>query len=297
MFDDSLRSILSTGQGNTIEFDLPGPNGVRHFVADATPEFDENGRVASVLTSSHDVTDAKRAEEGLRAMNDELRRANEDLNQFAYSASHDLQEPLRMVAVYSQLLARKYAGKLDEQADEYISYTIAGAHRMEILVRDLLAYTKAVSISDLPKEGVDANAVLQNVIANLRGAIEDSAAELVYGELPCVKVHDIHLVQLLQNIISNATKYRRPERPRIVIGAAGDGECWRFSVSDNGVGIPAKYTEQVFGLFQRLYSAAEFPGTGIGLALCRRIVERYGGKIWVESEVGRGSTFYFTLPA
>ena len=295
-FDASLKRVFATGAAENVDFTFEGPQGRRNYSAVAVPEFAPDGTVESVLTITRDVTEARHAEAELRATNQELRRANEDLNQFAYSASHDLQEPLRMVAIYSQMLSRKYAGKLDDMADEYIQYTVAGAQRMELLVRDLLAYTQAVNTKDVPQQPVDTDEIMRGVIANLRGGIDQSGAEIVVDPLPRVRLNEAHLLQLFQNLLSNAIKYRSEHPPRIHVRAQRQKDAWLFSVADNGIGIAPQYHEQVFGLFRRLYSAAELPGTGIGLALCKKIVERYGGRIWVDSEPGRGATFLFTVP-
>ena len=227
-----------------------------------------------------------------------LRRANADLQQFAYTASHDLKEPLRMVGIYSELLQRKYRGQLDEEADEYLSYTIQGAQRMDMLVRDLLAYTQAVSEDDGEFLPANTSKVLVEAIANLKGAINESDARIHVRDLPPpLAVKHVHLVQLFQNIIGNAIKYRAAEPAVVELWGHQEGAMWRICVHDNGIGISPAYCEQVFGLFKRLHSGDRYPGTGIGLAICQKIVHRYGGRIWVESEgEGRGSTFCFTLP-
>jgi PAS domain S-box-containing protein len=237
--------------------------------------------------------------ESLRKSNEELQRANEDLNQFAYSASHDLQEPLRMVSIYTQLLERKLGESADADTREFMRVTLDGAKRMEMLIRDLLAYTQAVNIRGIPEAAVDAGAALQKAIANLQGAIESSGAQIRFGVLPSIRAYDIHLVQLFQNLVGNAIKYRSGKQPEIDISVRHDdaADLWIFTVQDNGIGIPARYQHQVFGLFKRLYTAHQYPGTGIGLAICQKVVERYGGRIWVESEDGQGSRFIFTLPS
>lgn len=239
---------------------------------------------------------AEAAQQALIESNRALRRANEDLNQFAYSASHDLQEPLRMVSIYSQLLKRRYAGRLDAQADEFIGYTVRGAQRMEMLVRDLLAYTRAADVGEEEGGLVDCNTILERTLANLQAAIADAEAVVTTTALPVVRAHEVHLMQLFQNLISNAIKYRSERTPRIDVSAVRQEDEWVFSVRDNGIGIDPRYGRQIFGIFKRLHGAGRYPGTGIGLAICQKIVERYGGRIWVESEVGSGSTFYFTLP-
>ena len=225
----------------------------------------------------------------------ELRRANAELEQFAYSASHDLQEPLRMVAIYSQMLRKKYSGCLDSKAEEYIRFLSDGATRMQELVRDLLLYTQS-TMQNEAAETTDANDALDRAIANLRVPIEQSRACIERQTLPAIQMHDASLQQLFQNLIGNALKYRQTNIPRIEIRAQRSGDSWVFSVSDNGIGIEKQYAEQVFGLFKRLHTGSEYSGTGIGLAICKKIVDRYGGRIWVESEFGKGSTFFFSIP-
>jgi len=228
---------------------------------------------------------------------EQLRRANEDLNQFAYSASHDLKEPLRMVAVYSQLLQRKVGHLLDRDAAEYLTYAIQGAQRMETLVSDLLTYTEAATVDVVTAGKVASNAGFQKALSNLRLSIEESGAEIDCGPLPEVWAHEVHLVQLFQNLVGNAIKYRAAEPVRIKVQAVRRAEEWEFSVADNGIGIAPEYHSLIFGVFKRLHSRTHSPGTGIGLAICKKIVERYGGRLWVDSEEGKGSTFYFTLRA
>ena len=244
---------------------------------------------------AEDVTERKKNDERLRQSNIELRRANSDLEQFAYSASHDLKEPLRQIAVYSQLLEKKFASKLDGKASQYLRYCIEGAHRMEMLISDLLAYSQATKTSDA-SESVSMNEVVETAKKNLATSIEETAAEIRTTDLPVVRANSVPLVHLLQNLISNALKYRSEKKPRLKISAAEEGDYWRFSVQDNGIGIPKEFQSQIFGIFKRLHNRSEYPGTGIGLAICQKVVEQYGGRIWVESEPGRGSTFFFTLP-
>lgn len=236
------------------------------------------------------------AERELRRTNDELVRLNEDLKQFAYSASHDLQEPLRMVALYNQLLRRKYGHALDADAARYIQHSIDGAHRMELLVNDLLAYTQTADLKGVPDKPVDLNTLLQDIVQQLQPEIAATGTVLHVMPLPAVRVHATHLWQLFQNLIANAIKYRSRDAPEIRISARREDEMWVFAVQDNGIGVPAEYRDLVFGLFKRLHGRTDYPGTGIGLALCRRIVERYGGRIWIEQQDQPGSTFAFTLP-
>lgn len=224
-----------------------------------------------------------------------LRRANADLEQFAYSASHDLQEPLRMVATFSQLLQMKYAGNLDDQADIIIGHCVDGATRMGRLIRDLLEYTRAAAISEAPSEIVDLNEALQAALSNLRTSIEESQAAVTHDPLPSLQAEPVHLQQIFQNLVSNAIKYRGQEPPRIHVGASRRNGTWEFSVRDNGIGIEPYYQEQVFGLFKRLHSGSRYSGTGLGLAICKKLVERYHGQIWVESKLGEGATFFFTV--
>jgi signal transduction histidine kinase/CheY-like chemotaxis protein len=245
---------------------------------------------------AEDVTERKKNEELLRQSNIELRRANSDLEQFAYSASHDLKEPLRQVAVYSQLLEKKFASKLDGKAAQYLAYCIEGAHRMEMLISDLLAYSQATKTSEASSEEVNMNEVVDTAIKNLATSIDETAAEILTAELPVVRANSVPLVHLFQNLISNALKYRSKQTPRVQISAREDGDEWLFSVQDNGIGIPKEFQTQIFGIFKRLHNRSEYPGTGIGLAICQKVVEQYGGRIWVESEPGGGSTFVFTLP-
>lgn len=243
-----------------------------------------------------EITSRKERDELIRKSNEELRRANADLEQFAYSASHDLQEPLRQVAIYSQLLQRRYAASLDSKASEYLGYCVEGAHRMETLIRDLLAYSQAAKTSESSTQPVDVNKIVDAVVLNLTTTIQETGAVITTAPLPTVSVHHVPLTHVIQNLLSNALKYRSAEPPRIAISAERDGGFWRFAVRDNGIGVPKRFQEQIFGIFKRLHDRKDYPGTGIGLAICQKVVERYGGRIWVDSEEGRGSTFFFTLP-
>jgi PAS domain S-box-containing protein len=237
---------------------------------------------------------AERTEELLKS-NEALRLSNDDLNQFAYAASHDLQEPLRMVALYCELLQKKYGDRLDPQADRFISFAVNGARHMEMLLKDLLAYSQAGSSVAEPAVPVNCETVVDQALFNLQAAIQENRASITRNGLPTVRAHEIRLVQIFQNLIGNAIKYRRPEPPFICIQAESSGTDWIFSVEDNGIGIKPEYTQQIFGIFRRLHGNT-YSGTGIGLAICQRIVENYGGRIWVESTPGEGSRFRFTLP-
>jgi PAS domain S-box-containing protein len=249
-----------------------------------------------IISIIRDITTRKQTETRLRAVAEDLERSNRELEQFAYVASHDLQEPLRMVASYTQLLARRYKDKLDSDADEFIGFAVDGARRMQELINDLLTYSRVGSRA-LELELVDSNAVVDQVISDLGAAIEDSAATVTRGDLTSVRADDLQLHQLFQNLIANAIKFRQPGLAPVVhvSSRATDTSC-TFSVRDNGIGIEPQYVERIFMLFQRLHSRAEYAGTGIGLAICKKIVERHGGSIEVHSEPGRGTTFEFTLP-
>jgi hypothetical protein len=230
----------------------------------------------------------------LRESNEALRKSNEDLNQFAYAASHDLQEPLRMVALYSQMLQRKYADHFDDEANRFTSFILNGTRRMEMLLKDLLAYSQAGSPGEEPPSPVNCETVMQKVMLNLQVAIEQNQASIVWQGLPVVKAHEIRLVQLFQNLVGNSIKYRSEAPPRIRVTAEPRREDWLFSVEDNGIGIKPEYSQQIFGIFKRLHGQT-YPGTGIGLAICQRIVEGYAGRIWAESTPGQGSRFNFTI--
>ena len=243
-----------------------------------------------------DISERKRAEEALAHKVNELARSNRDLEQFAYVASHDLQEPLRMVAAYTQLLAERYRGRLDEDADKYIGYAVEGAQRMQALIQDLLAFSR-IGRNGKDHPSTSCNASVETALQNLRAAIQESGAEVTHGELPVVSADRAQLVQLFQNLIGNAIKFRGKETPRISVSAEKVGADWVFAVSDNGLGIAAEHAEVIFMIFQRLHTRAEYPGNGVGLAICKKIVEQHGGRIWVESQAGRGSTFKFTFPA
>jgi PAS domain S-box-containing protein len=250
----------------------------------------------SVTAAIRDITARRKNEQILAQKAAELNRSNEELQQFAYVASHDLQEPLRMVASFTQLLAKRYKGRLDSDADEFIAYAVDGSNRMQRLIRDLLAYSRAGSTEKTFHE-ISSESALQEALANLRGAIEESGAVVTHDPLPVLTTDDSQLVQIFQNLVGNAVKYRGAEPPRVHVSARKNGhkECV-FSVRDNGMGIDPQYFDRIFVIFQRLHGRQEFAGTGIGLAICKRILEKQGGRIWVESQQGKGSTFLFALP-
>lgn len=226
----------------------------------------------------------------------ELAQSNKDLEQFAYVASHDLQEPLRMVSSFTDLLAKRYKGKFDQDADEFIDYILDGSKRMQILVQDLLAYSRVGSRAKTFKP-TNAEDVLKNALLQLKLIIEQTEAQITHDPLPVVLADDTQLGQVFINLISNAIKFRSNGPPQIHISVRKSENQWEFSVKDNGIGIDSEYFDRIFIMFQRLHTKEEYPGTGIGLAVCKRIIDRHGGKIWIESQKGKGSTFYFTLPA
>lgn len=252
---------------------------------------------ALVLAAIVDITERKRSQQELLQKTEELARSNQDLEQFAYVASHDLQEPLRAVAGPLQLLQRRYQGQLDERADEFIKHAVDGATRMQKLIDDLLAYSR-VGRSAAEFQMTDCGAALDQALSGLSVVLHESGAQIHRGELPTVLAVPTQLTLLFQNLVGNALKFRLSDRPvHIEIGAQRQGNEWVISVKDNGIGIDAQYFERIFVIFQRLHSRAEYPGTGLGLALCKRIVEQHGGRIWVESMPGSGTTFFFTLNA
>ena len=243
-----------------------------------------------------EVTERKRAEEDLAIRADELRRSNADLEQFAYVASHDLQEPLRMVASYTQLLAKRYKGKLDSDAHEFIAYAVDGATRMQELINGLLTYSR-VNTRGNSSEPADCSFIFDQVLSSLQVAVQESGAVVTRDDLPTVMDDAVQLGQVFQNLIDNAIKFHGKDPPRIHAFAERKGKEWLFSVRDNGIGIGPQYADRIFLIFQHLHSRTEYSGSGIGLAICKTIVDRRGGRIWVESELGKGATFYFTIPA
>ena len=277
---------------------------VDYLPTPATPEV-LRSKVAVFIELFKKTQEVRRQEQALRALNAqleqrvaertaELQRSNEELQQFAYVVSHDLQEPLRVVASYVQQLAERYQDKLEAEANELISYALDGAKRMQQLIVDLLAYSR-IETTGQEFAPTDCEGVLQRVLGDLRVAIEESGAEVTHDPLPQVMADNVQLGQVLQNLLGNAIKFRSQEPPRIHVSARQEGQQWVFSIRDNGIGINPRYAERIFGIFERLHPRTEYPGTGIGLAICKKIVERHGGQTWVESEPGKGAVFFFTL--
>lgn len=261
-----------------------------------SPVRDGSGRIIGASKVARDITAHELQEQALREVNAALLRSNADLQQFAYSASHDLQEPLRIVSSYVQLLQRKFGGVLGPSGDEYIRFTIDAASRMERLLADLVAYTHASTMGEEPTGEIEAGEILEKALSNIEAAIKGSGACISHQALPRVRMHEFQLQQVFQNLIANSIRYRSGDPPRIQIAAEQRGTEWLFSVQDNGIGIDPQYGDQIFGIFKRLHSTADYPGTGMGLAICERLIQRAGGTMWVESELGRGATFFFTVP-
>jgi PAS domain S-box-containing protein len=249
-----------------------------------------------VTAAIRNISARKKFEIDLAKTVEELKRSNGELEHFAYVASHDLQEPLRMVASYTQLLAKRYKGRLDSEADEFIAFAVDGAQRMQGLIQDLLAYSRAGTSGRALREFSSEDA-LQAALTNLRATIEESGAVVTHDSLPTIRSDDMQLTQVFQNLVGNAIKYRSAAVPHVHVAVANGGSHeWTFSVRDNGMGIDPQYFERIFVLFQRLHGRQQYEGTGIGLAICKKVLERLGGRIWVESKPQQGSTFYFALP-
>ncbi|MDA0739331.1 MAG: PAS domain S-box protein [Nitrospirae bacterium] len=292
---DDIRQAIREGTEGKAE--------LRNYKKDGTlfwnefyiaPVRDAYGNLTHFIGVQTDITHRKRQEAELAKKTVDLARSNDELQQFAYVASHDLQEPLRMVASYTQLLRKRYKGKLDDDANEFIEFAVDGANRMQRLIRDLLEYSR-VGAETKPFEKTDCELVCQHVIKNLTASVQEHHADITHDALPCVQANPTLLTQVFQNLIGNALKFKGNAAPKIHVGAKALTNGWEFSVSDNGIGIPPDQLDRIFLIFQRLHSREEYPGTGIGLATCKRIVEKHGGSIWVESEQGKGSTFYFTI--
>lgn len=285
--------IITGALGDTTAVECIRQGATDYVLKDSLARLPESVRRA--LRERQEGRHRRQAEHDLARKVDELARSNAELEQFAYVASHDLQEPLRMVANYTQLLADRYQGKLDEKAEKYIHYAIDGATRMQAMIQDLLAFSR-VGRAALKVEDVDMNVVLNTALENLHAAIVENAAVVKSGRLPIVKGNPIQIGQVFQNLVANAIKFHGEKSPAIHVGAEQANGEWVFTVADNGIGIAQEHADVIFSIFQRLHTRNEYPGNGIGLSVCKKIVERHGGKIWVESKEGEGSTFKFTLP-
>jgi PAS domain S-box-containing protein len=279
----------------SMEYRLRHHSGSYHWINNiGRPFFDFNDDFAGYIVTCHDITEARQYQERLNALLQELKRSNQELEHFAYVASHDLQEPLRMVTSYLQLLARRYEGHLDQDADDFIGFAVDGARRMEVLIKDLLGYSRVES-RGRPLQPTDCRQQLANALQNLEICVAESGAQVRVGELPLVLADPGQLTQLFQNLIHNAIKFRGDAPPQVGIEARAQGESWVIRVCDNGIGIPPAHRERVFQVFQRLHPIGSYPGTGIGLAVCKKIVERHGGTIWIEEAEPQGTCFHFTL--
>jgi PAS domain S-box-containing protein len=286
-----LQGVIETGAETAYETTYEPPVGATiHFESRAARLGED-----TIVVVARDVTGRKRAEERLRATMDELERSNADLEQFAYVASHDLQEPLRMIASYVGLLSERYRGRLDERADRYIDYAVDGARRMQALIEGLLHYSRVGTKGGVATE-LDLASVVAEARTNIGRRVEEAGAVVDVEPLPHVTGDRVQFLQVFQNLLDNAVKFRSAAPPTVSISCRDAGDQWEVAVRDNGIGIDPKYAERIFGVFKRLHTEQEYPGTGIGLALCRKIVERHGGRIWMEPAEGGGSVFRFTLP-
>ena len=293
--DAAIKEALAGKTDCDMEYRVVFPDGTVRWIYDLGRAYeDASGTPARMAGSMLDITDRKLAEGKTRALVADLARSNAELEKFAYIASHDLQEPLRMVANYTQLLQRRYKGRLDSDADEFIEYAVDGATRMRTLINELLAYSR-VGTQGAPIVPTDLEPVLVTVLKTLEQTLSESGAVVTHDPMPTVRCDGLQIGRVFQNLIANAAKFHGEESPRIHVGAARSGGDWVFSVKDNGIGIEPVYFDRIFVIFQRLESRADYEGTGMGLAICKRIVERHGGRIWVESQRGAGSTFYFAL--
>ena len=286
-----------TSEAQELEFRIVRRDGGDCWIGHVCqPVIDAEGHFRGRRGSNRDITERKEAEESLRLAAEELARSNADLEQFAYVASHDLQEPLRIVTGFVQLLQQKYGQHLDAKGNEYIEFAVDATKRMQSLIQDLLAYSR---VGTRAKEfgPTDSSEAFDRAVTHLGVSIRESGAEITHGELPTVVADGAQLVQLFQNLIGNALKFRGDAPPKVHVDACREQQWWHFSVHDNGIGIEPEYFERIFQIFQRLHSRKRYAGTGIGLAICHKIVERHGGQIWVESLPGQGATFHFTMPA
>lgn len=298
--DIKNRIVPLSVQNKTIEYEsefLTRSGRLVPFSGVSLSQKAPDGTVEFIALIARDISERKWTEEQINHLMVDLKRSNKELEQLAYVASHDLQEPLRKIASFTDLFAKKYRGKIDDKADSYIDYIVDGATRMSALINDLLIYSRVVG-DDTESEIVDCNNVIQSVLNDMEFVIFENKAMITWDDLPSISCNQYQVVQLFQNLISNAIKYHKEAEPaKIHVSAARAGSDWIFSFKDNGIGIEHEYVERIFALFQRLHSRTEYSGTGIGLAVCKKIVEKFGGEIWVESEYGKGSNFYFSIPS
>lgn len=293
---EGYKKVFDVGEVRDYPLEIQHRDGhTTPVLYNATVYRDPEGKVAGVFAAARDITERIRAETALKKAIADLARSNQELEQFAYVASHDLQEPLRMIASYVQLIAKRYKSKLDQDGIDFINFAVDGANRMKNLINDLLSYSR-VTTRGKPFELVDTRQIVNSLLKIFDLTIKDTKAQITIGELPTIFADPTQIGQLFQNLIGNAIKFRSSKPPEINITAHKELNEWVFSIADNGIGIESEFFGQLFKIFQRLHNADEYPGTGIGLAICKRIVDRHGGRIWVSSGIGKGSTFYFTIP-
>ncbi len=293
---EGYQKVFDEGIVRDYELEIKNKNGqITPVLYNASVYKDDFNNVIGVFASARDITELKESEKVLKLRLDELARSNKELEQFAYVSSHDLQEPLRMIASYLQLLDRKYKGKLDAKADKYINFSVDGATRMQNLIDDLLAFSRVTTQAKEFKP-IDLEVIYKETLFNLELSIKENDAVVSHDHLPIVQADKTQIAQVFQNLISNAIKFRSENQPKINITAKEENNQWLFAVQDNGIGIDPKHSDRIFEIFKRLHKKRDYPGTGIGLAICKKIIERHGGRIWVESELGKGTIFYFTLP-
>ncbi|WP_414468588.1 sensor histidine kinase [Methanobacterium sp. ACI-7] len=289
LWTTKLKAALITGELQEMSYEFPGLEGSRYFQSMIVPEYDNKGQIKTLLNISRNITQLK------KAIN-ELERSNKELQSFAYITSHDLQEPLRTMGSYAGLLKRRYQGKLDSDADEFIEYMISGATRMQDMIKALLDYSRVGACKEKFKQ-FNAKDALKDALSNLESAINECNAEISLNELPIIIGNKDQITRVFQNLIENALKFHKKGiTPKIRISSKKEGDEYIFSVSDNGIGLEEEYSDKIFEVFKRLHAIGEYKGAGIGLAIVKRIIEYHGGKIWVKSELGKGSTFYFTIP-
>jgi chemotaxis family two-component system sensor kinase Cph1 len=286
-FYDHLKKVFESGSKQSFEGIIKRKDG-SHFNVRLESMLSEHDGDIQCLSALMDITELKTAEE-------KLRRSNTELEQFAYSASHDMREPLRTIAGFLQLLEKRYRGRLDEKADEYIDFAVESAHRMGKLLDDLLEFSR-LEWKPGKMKPINCSVALEKAIYDLGTAIEESGTQITYDPLPTVVADESQITRVFQNLVANAIKFRGKGKPRIHVSAEEKDNEWVFSVRDEGIGLDPKFAERIFVVFQRLHTKQDYPGTGMGLALCKKIVNLHGGRIWVESELGKGATFYFTLP-
>ena len=296
MWRSKYQKLLDTGELQNFEYSSITNNGFRYFETTAVPEYNSKGEIESILSISRDITERKMSERKLKEIITELQRSNKELQSFAYITSHDLQEPLRTIASYAQLIERRYKGKLDNDADDFIEYMVDGAKRMKSMIQGLLDYSRVGTKGNEFKEFKSKDA-LDYALSNLESSIVENNAEITSGPLPVIFADEDQIARVFQNLIGNAIKFSQDGvKPEIHISALEKDKEYVFAVSDNGIGMEEQYSDHIFEVFKRLHSIDEYRGAGIGLAIVKRIIDRHEGRVWVESELGRGSKFYFTIP-